>query len=176
MGNETMIDDTELNLAATGVRGPLTLDNVIFQARKASRLAPLQVVRADRVIGFDHIRAAAHHAQRAMDEGRNKADDLAVEFVRYLSGKRTIREALGHMGVPKTCDTAVVVSIGEKRHDAIDYFADMLGLNQDNTLLEPTPQKLTDFGLPDALNSNTPEALRYDRILEAVAAVDLMRN
>lgn len=176
MGDETMIDDTEHDLAAAGVRGPLTLENVLYQARKASRLAPLQVVRADRVLGLDHLRVAAHHARRAFDEDRNKADSLPVEFARYLSGRRTIREALEHVGVPERCDTAVVVAMGDKRTDAVRYFTDMLGLDEDDTLLEPTPEKLADFGLPEGLLESTPEALRIDRVLEAVAAVDLMRN
>ncbi len=171
-----MIDDPEFQLAAAGVRGPLTLENVLYQARKASRLAPLQVVRADRVLGIDHLRAAALHANRAFDEGRNKADDLAVEFARYLSGKRTIREAIQHVGVPATMGTAVVVSLGKRRTDAVAYFADMLGLDQDDALIEPSTEKLAQFGLPNGLLESTPEHLQFDRVLEAVAAVDLMRN
>lgn len=170
-----MIDDPDSDLAAAGVRGPITLDNVLYQARKAGRLAPLQVVRADRVLGLDHLRAAAHHARRAFDEGRNKADALPVEFARYLAGRRTIREALEHVGVPDRCDTAVVVALGDKRADAVRYFADMLGLDQDDGLLEPTPEKLAGWGFPQALLDATPAARRYDRVLEAVAAVDLMR-
>ncbi len=171
-----MRDDPEHELAAVGVRGPLTLQDALFQAGKASRLAPLQIVRADRVLGLDHVRAAARHARRAFEEERNKAHDLPVEFARYLSGKRTIRDALGHVGLPDRCDAAVVVAFGAKRVDAATYFADMLGLNQDDALLEPTPEKLAAWGFPDALLEATPEALRYDRVLEAVAAVDLMRN
>lgn len=171
-----MIDDREHDLAATGVRGPLTLDNVLYQARKANRLAPLQVVRADRVVGLDHLRAAAHHARRAFDEGRNRADSLSVEFVRYLAGRRTIREALEHVGVPERCDTAVVVAMGEHAADAVRYFADMLGLDEDDSLLEPSEGKLAGFGLPPALLEATPPGRRYDRVLEAVAAVDLMRS
>lgn len=171
-----MKTDPELELAATGVRGPLTLENALFQARKASRLAPLQVVRADRVVGLDHLRSAAAHARRAFEEGRNKANDLPVEFARYLSGRRTIREALEHVGVPDRCDEAVVVAFGPKAQDAVAYFADMLGLDEDDAILEATPEKLAAFGLPPALLAATPERLRYDRVLEAVAAVDLMRN
>lgn len=171
-----MKDDPDFDLAATGVRGPITLDDVLYQARKASRLAPVQVVRADRVLGLDHLRTAALHARRAFDEGRNKADALSVEFARYLAGKRTIREALEHVGVPDRCDAAVVVGLGARRADAVRYFTDMLGLVEDDALLEPSDEKLAAFGLPDALLAATPPARRLDRVLEAVAAVDLMRS
>ncbi len=171
-----MMDYPEELVALCGVTGPLPLADVLYAAKKANRIGPLQVLRYDRVVGPDHVRTAALHAQRAFDEGRNQADRIEVEFVRYVAGERQIKRALAKMGIEDGADGAVVVSLGEKRLDALRYFVDYLGLREDNTLVEPTLEKLEAFGIPrDALAATTDDN-RDDTVMEAVAAVDLMRS
>ena len=171
-----MIDAPDEQVCMAGVRGPLRLEDLLFMARKANRLAPLQVVRADRVAGVDHVRAAALHADRAFAEGRNQADRREVEFTRHLSGRRTIQEAIGHMGVPDGADAAVVIGLGEARAKAVEYFVDMLGLVADDAVIDATPDTVRAFGIPEAALEATDPALHGDLVLEAVAAVDTLRT
>ncbi len=170
-----MKDFPDESVAAAGVRAPLRLEDLLFAARKACRIAPLQVVRDQAVVGEAHLRSAALHAHRAFAEGRNHADRPEVEFLRYLTGQRQIKRALARAGVGDGANTAVVVALGERRMDALRYFLDYLGLNQDDALLEATPEKLAAFGISDAAREATTAARQADLVLEAVAAVDLMR-
>lgn len=161
-------------VCAEEIVGPLRLEDLLFQAKKANRLAPLQVVRADRIVGFDHVVSAAEHAKRAVAEGRNQADRLEVELTRYLAGKRTIKEALAHMGVEDGMEHAVVIAVGEHAADAVEYFVEMLGLRTSD-VWDIDAAKLEAFGIEAAaIEATTPER-RPDLVLEAVAAVDLMR-
>ncbi len=175
MGARAMKDDPRHRIAYAGVRGPLRLEDLLFQAKKANRLAPLQVLRADRVVGEAHLQSAAMHTWRAFDEQRNQADQVEVEFLRYVAGKRTIKEAIAHMGVPDGADGGIVVALGEGRQDAVTYFVDMLGLVEDDALLQADEGHLRAFGITDEQLTVTAAARRMDLALEAVAAVDLLR-
>ncbi|MGB1586788.1 MAG: KEOPS complex subunit Cgi121 [Thermoplasmatota archaeon] len=170
-----MMNDDQIQVCALTVQGPLRLDDVLFQARKAQRLAPLQVVRSDRVLGFDHIRSAAQHMWRAMEEGRNQADKPEVEFTRYLSGQRTIKDALQHVGIQDGAPQGTVIAFGPERGKAVEYFVEMLGLIEGEPR-EPSQQAILDFGIDVAAWEATAEDRRMDLILEAVAAVDLARS
>ena len=171
-----MIDFPDEGLAIAGVIGPLKLEDILLGAKKANRLAPLQVLRADRVIGADHLRSAALHAKRAFDEGRNHADRMDVEFARYAAGERQIRKAIDKMGVPDGHDAGVVCAFGPKRRDAVQYFIDWLGLRESDAVIGADEAALRAFGITDAQLAATTPAVRMDLILEAVAAVDLMRK
>lgn len=171
-----MLDFPDDDVACMGVRGPLRLDDVLFQAKKSGRIAPLQVIRADRVLGGEHVRSAAFHAARAIREERNHAKSLEVEFVRYLAGERQVKSALEKVGIPADgTQEGVLVAFGRHRKDALIHFADTLGLDEDDGVLEATEAKLVDFGITATqIEATTPER-RLDLVLEAVAALDLMR-
>jgi tRNA threonylcarbamoyladenosine modification (KEOPS) complex Cgi121 subunit len=169
-----MIDFPAEELALTGLVGPLRLEDILFQAKKSQRIAPLQVVRADRVVGADHVRQAARCARRAIAEGRAQANSLETEFLRYLAGERQVKSALAKMGLPELGDSAVAVAFGPKRQDALQHFAEALGAEEDDSLASASMAKLQAFGITEtALLATTPER-RLDLALEAVAAVDLM--
>lgn len=164
------------HIAVAGAVGPMSLEDTLYQARKTGRIAALQVLRADRVVGVDHLTSAAMHAQRAFDEGRNHADDLAVEFTRYVAGERQIRKALDKVGILDGSPAAAVVGLGEKAEDAVAHFLHALGLESDDSVLDATPEKLRGFGITDAqIEATAPERVT-DLVLERVAAVDLMRK
>ncbi len=174
-----MNDFPDEQVAFAALRGPLRLEDALFTARKSNKIAPLQVVRHDLVLGSDHIRSAALHAHRAQAEGRMHAKTLEVEFVRYLAGERQISAALDKMGLPDDehgAPAAVVVALGPKRMDALQHFVHSLGLVQDNALADASDEKLAAFGVTQRmLQATTPDHHR-DIVLEMVAAVDLMRT
>ncbi len=170
-----MKDFPDEQVAAAGVLGSLKLDDLLFTARKACRIAPLQVVRDAAVLGEAHLRSAALHSHRSFAEGRNHADRPEVEFLRYLTGQRQIKRALARAGVQDGAGSAVVVALGERRLDALQYFVDYLGLREDDRLLEPTTEKLAAFGFSEAMLQSTTKARHLDLVLEAVAGVDLLR-
>ena len=158
---------------ATGIRGPLKLADILYVARKANRIAPLQVVRADRVVGEAHVRSAARHAMRARHEGRAAAQKPEVEFTRYLAGEKQILAAIEKMGVQDGCPAAVVVGLGAKGGDAIQYFLDQLGLEVAE-LPAADEDSLRRFGITEQALGATTADRRLDLVLEAVARVDAM--
>ncbi|MES2155208.1 MAG: KEOPS complex subunit Cgi121 [bacterium] len=173
-----MHDYPDEQVAFAALRGPIRLEDALFTARKSNRIAPLQVVRHDRVLGAAHIRSAALHANRAQAEGRMHAKSLEVEFVRYLAGERQISDALAKMGLPDSkegSDGAVVVALGPKRMDALQHFVHTLGLVEDDGLAAATPTKLSAFGVTKEMLDATTPGKANDVVLEMVAAVDLMR-
>lgn len=171
-----MLDFADEDVALVGLRGPLKLADVLFQARKSGRIAPLQVVRADRVVGPDHVRSAAAHARRAIAEGRSHGKSLETEFLRYLAGERQVRAAIDKLGIPDPGATqGVAVAFGPRRRDALQHFADALGLEEDDAVAGASEDKLLAFGVTQAQLAATTPARRLDLVLEAVAAVDLMR-
>jgi KEOPS complex subunit Cgi121 len=172
-----MLDFPDEDVALQGLRGPLKLEDVLFQAKKSARIAPLQVVRADRVVGADHVRSAATHATRAIAQGRAHGKSLETEFARYLAGERQVRAALDKVGLPdEGAREAVVVAFGPHRRDAVRHFADALGLEEDDALCAASEAKLLDFGITATQLAATTPGRRLDLVLEAVAAVDLMRS
>ena len=171
-----MHDFPDEDVAVAGVLGPLSLDDALFQARKSARIAPLQLARADRIVGTDHIRSAALHAARSLAEGRAQAKSLDVEFMRYLAGERQIKSALAKMGLGETNAAVAVVGFGPKRKDAIEHFVDSLGLREDDKVLDASDAKLAAFGITATQLAATTPSRRLDLALEAVALVDLMRN
>jgi tRNA threonylcarbamoyladenosine modification (KEOPS) complex Cgi121 subunit len=169
-----MLDFPTEDLALVGLKGPLKLEDVLFELRKSGRIAPVQVVRADRVVGADHVRQAARLARRAIAEGRGQANSLETEFLRYLAGERQVKSALAKMGLPDVGGAAVAVAFGAKRRDALQHLAHALGADEDDALADASLAKLEAFGVtPAALAATTP-ARRLDLVLEAVAAVDLL--
>jgi tRNA threonylcarbamoyladenosine modification (KEOPS) complex Cgi121 subunit len=169
-----MMDFPTEELALAGLRGPLQLADVLFQAKKSQRIAPLQVVRADRVVGADHVRQAARCARRAIAQGRAQANSLETEFLRYLAAERQVKSALAKMGLPEVAGSAVAVAFGPKRVDALRHFAEALGAEEDDSLAAASMEKLQAFGITETALAATTPARRLDLALEAVASVDLM--
>lgn len=170
-----MLDFPDEDLALVGLKGPLKLEDVLFELKKSGRIAPLQVVRADRVVGPEHVRQAARHARRAIAEGRGQANSLETEFLRYLAGERQVKSALAKMGLPDVCTQgAVAVAFGPKRRDALQHFAHAAAADEDDGLAAASMAKLEAFGISaQAIAATTPER-RLHLALEAVAAVDLL--
>jgi len=170
-----MIDFPDEQVAVAGLKGPVRLADVLFLAQKSNRIAPLQVVRADAVVGTDHVRSAALHARRAESEGRMQAKTLDVEFARYLSGERQIRAALDRVGVADGTEAVAAVALGPKRRDALQHFLHAIALPQDDGLLAAAEWKLLTLGVSAQAISATEPSRRMDLALQAVAAVDLAR-
>ncbi len=164
-----------MRMVWAGLRGPLRLDDVLLAAKKANRVAPLQVLRADRIVGEAHLQSAADHAERAMAEGRAHADRPEVEFTRYVAGVRQIQKAIAKMGVPDGCEEAVAVAFGDKASDALQLFIHSLAPIEDDSVLQATPERVVAFGIAlEQLEATHPDR-HLDLVLEAVAEVDTLK-
>jgi KEOPS complex subunit Cgi121 len=119
-----------MRLAWALVRGPLPEPRLAAErAALAGRAwgSAVQLVRPGAVLGEAHLRSAAQHAERALREGRGRAEGLALEFLRYLSGERQIRRALEAAGLAQGAGEALIVALGGDAEQALQAAARDLG-------------------------------------------------
>ncbi len=143
-------------------------DGVVAQARRAG--AEVLVVRGDMVFGEDHLRSALYHAKKAMKEGRNSSDSLAMETLLYASGERQLSTAIKKMALDDSAGFAVVA-----RLEAGESMAGASWKRLPKARADIGPSDLIRFGLsPEELATAGGAAI--DLVLEKVAAVDILKK
>lgn len=133
---------------------------------------PLQLFRADRVYGADHLVHAATLARRAVDEGRARSVDLATETLVYAAGERQVHKALALLGV-----SVVTRAIGAVAWDepALDKLAAEMGWTRDDGVLAGDEKVLDAFGIGVDERALLPRERWGDLILERVALSDVLK-
>jgi KEOPS complex subunit Cgi121 len=132
----------------------------------------IQLLRADRVCGRDHLLHAARLAARAIAENRARTADLPTETLLYAAGERQVGKALTFLGLhPGT--TAIAAVAWNK--EALDALAHAEGWTRDDTLLEGGPAVLDAFNIPAEERAMLPPERRDELILERVALVDVLK-
>lgn len=128
----------------------------------------VQLLRADRVYGADHLRHAARLAERAVAEGRARTSDAQTETVLYAAGERQIGRALAFIGLVEGVDAVAVVSWGPEWEPPADW-------RRDDGALAGGPHVLDAFGVPAEERALFPPERWGDIILERVALVDVLK-
>lgn len=159
---------------------------------------PIQLFRADRIYGADHLRHAAALAQRAIDEGRARSLDLATETLVYAAGERQVHKALALLGLNVVTRAIAVVAwdaaesataeapqrgaVADKprpgRVDgaaALDALAAELGWTRDDALLQGDASVLDAFGVTSEERAMLPRERWGDLVLERVALSDVLK-
>jgi len=132
----------------------------------------IQLLRADRVYGADHLRLAARLAQRAMDEGRARSVDLPTETLLYAAGERQVGKALAFLGLAPGARAVAAVAWDEA---ALDAFARAQGWTRDDALLVGGPHVLDAFGVTHEERAMLPAARWDELVLEKVALTDVLK-
>jgi tRNA threonylcarbamoyladenosine modification (KEOPS) complex Cgi121 subunit len=128
----------------------------------------VQLVRADRVYGADHLRHAAALAQRAIDEGRARTADVATETALYAAGERQIGKALAFLGLQEGVSAVAVVAWAP--------FAPPAGWIPDGSVLDGGPAVLDAFGVTETERAMLPRERWGDLVLERVALTDVLKT
>lgn len=99
----------------------------------------IQLMNADAIAGYKHIRHGVNQAILAFKRGDNLAKDLGVEILVRTSGQRQISKAFKKLGLHPGKMNICIVLI-----DCPDYFIDQLNemFTRDDTKLEPDNEKL----------------------------------
>lgn len=137
--------------------------------------APVQLVRADRVYGTDHLRLAARLAARAIAEGRGRAADLPTETVLYAAGERQIGRALKLLGLEPGAQGVAALAWGSQAEGALARFAEAEGWTRDDALLEGSNGVLDAFGVTPVERAMFPRERWGDLVLERVALTDVLK-
>jgi tRNA threonylcarbamoyladenosine modification (KEOPS) complex Cgi121 subunit len=98
----------------------------------------VQIVRADRVAGLEHLSLATENAVRAVGQGRARSKSVAMETLLFIAGQRQISRAVEALGAtPQTKDVAVTILSKEPlNEDEITAFVRSIlgGKRQDSVI------------------------------------------
>ncbi len=122
------------------------------------------------VCGKDHIVSAAKCAMKAFSSKKNVCSTLAMETMLYASGERQISKAADKMGIKSSGAVALVV-FNEKTEEVLS----ILSLNQDDSILDPSEEKMVNFGISKSELNSVSESKKYDLVLEHVAFASLKK-
>lgn len=133
---------------------------------------PVQLFRADRVYGADHLVHAATLARRAVDEGRARTADLATETLVYAAGERQVHKALAFLGV-----SVVTRAIAAVAWDAatLDALAADMGWQRDDAVLAGDERVLEAFSVTAEERAMFPRERWGDLVIERVALSDVLK-
>jgi tRNA threonylcarbamoyladenosine modification (KEOPS) complex Cgi121 subunit len=137
-----------------------------------NRLTNTQVLvaKADMVFGMDHLRSALYHADRAIEDGTNSSDSLAMETLLYASGERQLSTAIKKMSVSDQTEELVVAQLAGGPLEPDETWRELgyaTGLTAD---------RLMRFGVTKMELSTIGERSPLELVLEMVAAVDILKK
>jgi KEOPS complex subunit Cgi121 len=127
------------------------------------------IVNADMVFGMDHLRSALYHAKKAMVDGTNASDSLAMETLLYASGERQLSTAIRKMSVENET-TEIVVAGLRGRVDPMNGWVE-LSIVPART----SSDRLQRFGITEE-ELRTYDGRPEELVLERVAAVDVLKK
>lgn len=84
---------------------------ILKKLRSAFPTDEIQILRADRIVGKEHLVFAARNAMKAFHQQYNRSRSLAVEFLVYVSCQRQISRAIEMLGVTQRTREVVVVAL-----------------------------------------------------------------
>jgi len=135
-----------------------------------SRGSEVLVVDGDMVFGTAHVRSAAMHAAKAIAEGKNSSDSLAMETLLYASGERQLSGAIRKMSVrPET--ERVVLAVVRGRFSPGEGWTRLPEAGP-----APDRARLARFGVTETEMSTVSEDRLTELVLEKVAAVDVIKK
>jgi KEOPS complex subunit Cgi121 len=118
----------------------------------------LQLLRADRIAGIEHIVFAARNAVDSFSGECRRAKHLSIEFLLFASGEHQIVEAIKFLGVIDTSTELALVGLSEHNIDSealIDRATNVVrGVLDDSVLEIETPRKRQDLRMAYNISDN----------------------
>ena len=132
----------------------------------------LQFMKADKVLGKEHIISAIEHADRAFTRGKNISTTRSMEILVYAAGEPQIKNALAKVGLKDGCERiAIIIAEGLEVESLLNHLA----LERDDSVLECDESKLRGFGISEVEISAVENTKLRDLVLERVAMVDVKK-
>ncbi len=116
---------------------------VLRKIRSRFPKANVQLVRADRVAGKEHLVFAAEEAVSSFHQDRRRANTLAVEFLLYASCQRQISKAIQLLGIGPDTRAVVLAAFADKlrQHDLTNEATRLLHAVPDDQVIEISSKK-----------------------------------
>jgi len=102
-----------------GMKNARTSDSeeVLQTLRRLYSGVDLQLLRADRVAGKEHLKFAAMNAIESYQGKGRRAKHLSMEFLLFASGKHQIVEAIKLLGLSRRCENLVFAALSTRELD-----------------------------------------------------------
>lgn len=152
-----------MRFQAIGIRGGASFDDMVEHF--TSMGGDVVLMDPDMVAGRGHVMSAAMHAERAFAEGTNRSKTLLTEIILYTAWERQIGRAIAKMKPKEGRDEYVALLV-----DIEDPRLGEIGMERDDSILDPSPWKAEKLGLRSCFLS--PE----DQAIENVAMVELLKQ
>jgi tRNA threonylcarbamoyladenosine modification (KEOPS) complex Cgi121 subunit len=141
----------------------------LLEAAKKSG-AEVLIVDGKQVFGREHLASAIFHARKAIAEGRNSSESLAMESLLYASGERQLSSAIKKMSVSDATSSIVVVHLDGRDLHLGKEWAPL------PKTFAPEREDLIKYGIFDSELSTVDSGRHADLVLERVAAVDVIKK
>jgi KEOPS complex subunit Cgi121 len=158
-----------------GVRGSIQdLDGFLasVSAIEKRHKATVQLLRADRIFGMEHLASAIEKAERAFSSGTAMSRTLGMEILLYAAAERQTSLALKKMGMHDGISEMAMVLAGEI--DGEEVLAE-LGLERDDSVLEPDCKDFSIFGITETQIDMFGVPGIQELVLEKVALSEIER-
>ena len=132
-------------------------EKVLRDLRRSFQGIDLQLLRADRVAGREHIVISARNAVDSFQSKDRRAKHLSMEFLLFASGEHQIIEAIKLLGVTASSRELALVGLSETSLDASllsnRAMESVKGIPDDTVLQITTQKKVEDlkraYNIPD---------------------------
>ena len=134
------------------------------QLRAVREKVQLQLVKADRVAGSEHLRFAARNALHSFNGKSPRSNSLAVEYLLFLSCQRQISKAISFLGVERSDTKVVLAALSESREHLLELervSRSLLGDSNDDVIEIGSKQKLTELQHSYGVSKMEMEAARF---------------
>jgi KEOPS complex subunit Cgi121 len=138
---------------------------------RKDRATQVLVTKAEMIFGIDHLRTALYHAKRAIAQGRNASNTLALETLLYASGERQLSSALKKMTVDEGTSEVVIAQLSEGNFKPEKSWRPL-----PDRLEKASKERLLSFGISEKELATIGNADPVELVLEKVAAVDVMKK
>ncbi len=162
-------------MKAVGARGSIpNLDGFLasVSALEKRHKATIQLLRADRVFGIEHLASAVEKAERSFSAGTAMAKTLGMEILLYAAAERQTSLALKKMGMHDSIEEMALVLIGDIDEKEI---LGELGLERDDSVLEHDCKDFSIFGITDIEIETFGVPCIQELVLEKVALSEIER-
>lgn len=157
----------EINIfGAEGQIGNINDILLVISNLEKQHKSTIQLFRADRIFGKEHLQTAAELADRSWDRNIARANTLGMEILLYAAAERQISGAIEKLGFSPENTKFAIVTVGQIKPEDV-----LTSLNlQAAEVLDPEGK---DYSIFDVSQEELKMASISDIVLERIALSEL---
>ena len=117
---------------------PIDVDDYLEKIKlRQNKEIHLQIINPKFIVSEKQVLVSIYHTFKAFKQNRNKARDIATEFLLRISGQKQISNALEIYGITETSEMVMVIAFGGKKEEnklEVENFVHQLNLSNDKLI------------------------------------------